>query len=85
MIPVEHALWEAAREAGAAKGSRAAKARRDELADLREVMPIIRVRREAGGSLHEIADDLNARGFLTVRDFRWNRVQVRRPLRASEN
>lgn len=74
---------EAAREAGAAKGSRAAKARRDELAGpiYGEVMPIIRVGREAGGSLQEIADDLNARGFLTLRGMPWNRVQVRRLLR----
>ena len=60
---------EVARQAGAAKGSRAAKARRDELAGpiYRDVMPIILVGREPGGSLQEIADDLNARGFLTLR------------------
>ena len=78
---------ESARLAGAVKGSQVAKAKREELAGpiYSEVLPIIRGRREAGGSLQEIAEELNERGYCTVRGMPWNRVQVRRLLKVGEN
>jgi DNA invertase Pin-like site-specific DNA recombinase len=78
---------EAARPAGAVKGSQVSKAKRAELAGplYAEVLPIIRGRREAGGSLQEIAEELNERGYCTVRGMKWSRVQVRRLLKAEEN
>ena len=45
-----------------------------------EVLPIIRGAREAGESLQQIAEGLNARGMVTARGLPWNRVQVRRLL-----
>jgi DNA invertase Pin-like site-specific DNA recombinase len=78
---------EVARQAGAAKGSQVAKAKREVLAGplYAEVLPVIRGWREAGGSLQEIADDLNGRGFCTMRGQPWNRVQVRRLLKADDH
>jgi DNA invertase Pin-like site-specific DNA recombinase len=71
---------EEARRIGAARGSRASKARRDMLAGplYREVLPIIRAGKDAGDSLQQIADSLNLQGFSTSRGLAWNRMQVRR-------
>jgi len=35
--------------------------------------------------LQEIADELNARGFVTLRGMAWNKVQVQRLLQAGAN
>lgn len=42
----------------------------------------IRAAREAGESLQEIADGLNAKGIVTLRELLWNRVQVSRLLQS---
>ena len=82
--------WEGredARQAGAIRGSEVAKAKRDALAGpvYAEVLPIIQDGKEAGDSLQEIADELNARGFVTLRGMAWNKMQVQRLLQASLN
>ena len=71
---------EEARSIGAARGSRASKAKRDVLTGplYREVLPIIRAAKDAGDSLQQIAEDLNRKGFSTARGLAWNRMQISR-------
>jgi DNA invertase Pin-like site-specific DNA recombinase len=75
---------EEARKAGAAKGSKAAKAKRDNEA-LPVYLPAAKVAKrlsDEGASLQEIADELNAEGLTTLRGREWNRMQVSRLLQS---
>jgi hypothetical protein len=45
---------------------------------LRTVLPVIREIQRSGASLHEIADDQNARGMGTPRGGRWYAKSVKR-------
>jgi DNA invertase Pin-like site-specific DNA recombinase len=73
---------EEARRAGAEKGSKAAKAKRDAEA-LPVYLPAAKVAKQLndeGASLQEIADVLNEQGLTTLRGGTWSRMQVSRLL-----
>jgi DNA invertase Pin-like site-specific DNA recombinase len=80
---------EAARLAGAAKGSSlGGEAMRAKIAGesaplYDEVMPMIRKLNDEGDSLQEIADALNEQGFTTLRGLQWNKVQISRLLKSA--
>jgi Recombinase len=62
------------------RGRNAAVARKFANADYHaaNVLPVIREIQRSGASLHEIADDLNARGIDTPRGGRWYAKSVKR-------
>ena len=72
------------RQAGAVKGTRAAKVKRD--ADALPVYsaaaPIAAKMDEEGASLREIVEELNDAGLTTVRGLPWNAMQVSRLLKS---
>jgi DNA invertase Pin-like site-specific DNA recombinase len=70
------------RQAGAVKGAKIAKAKRDaEAAPVYSAAaPIARQMDDDGHTLQEIADELNAQGLTTVRGMPWSRMQVSRLL-----